>query len=346
MSIDWYGLSEKELSLVLTDLGEKAFRAKQIFSWLHEKRAVSFDEMTNLSIALRAKLNELSPLTPVEAALVQRSSQKELGKTAKYLMRLPDGKCMETVLMEYSYGYSVCVSSQVGCRMGCRFCASTLNGLDRNLLPGEMLGQIYAVEREEGIRVNHIVVMGSGEPFDNYDNLMRFLTLLHDPDGANLSYRNMTVSTCGLTDKIRAFADSGLPVTLAVSLHAPEWELRKSIMNIARAVTMPELMDACRYYTETTNRRISFEYALMDGINCEVKHAEQLAALLGNLLCHVNLIPVNPVPECGMSRPSAAKIRAFTETLEAHHIPVTLRREMASDIDGACGQLRARHGDM
>lgn len=346
MSIDWYSLTKEELSQVLTGLGEKAFRAKQVFSWLHEKHVTSFEEMTNLSAALRTRLQELSPLTTVEVALAQRSRQKELGRTAKYLMRLADGKCVETVLMEYSYGYSVCVSSQVGCRMGCRFCASTLNGLDRNLTPGEMLGQIYAVERAEGIRVSHVVVMGSGEPFDNYDNLMRFLALLHDPDGANLSYRNMTVSTCGLTARIRDFADSEIPVTLAVSLHAPEGELRKSIMNIARAVTLEELLEACRYYTGKTNRRLSFEYALMDGINCEKKHAEQLASLLEGLLCHVNLIPVNPVEECGMSRPTPAKVKAFMDVLEARHIPVTLRREMASDIDGACGQLRARHGDV
>ena len=343
METDWYSLTKEELSALMEELGEKPFRGKQIFEWLHARKVCSFAEMTNLSAALRARLEEFCPLRPVEIVLAQHSKDKALGRTSKYLMRLPDGKCVETVLMEYSYGFSVCVSSQAGCRMGCKFCASTLNGLDRNLTPGEILGQIYAVERAESVNVSHVVVMGSGEPFDNYENLLRFLELLHDPAGKNLSYRNVTVSTCGLPQKIRSFALSGLPVTLAVSLHAPNGEIRKSIMNVARAVSWDELFDACRFYTETTGRRLTFEYALMEGINCAPEHARELARSLRGLLCHVNLIPVNPVPECGMTRPSRERVREFMNILEENSVPVTLRREMASDIDGACGQLRAKH---
>ncbi len=343
MTTDWYSLSRSELAGLMQEIGEKPFRGKQLFKWLHVKKATSFDEMTDLPAALREKLEREAPLRPVTTALVQRSRDKSLGRTAKYLMRLEDGSSVESVLMEYSYGYSVCISSQVGCRMGCRFCASTLNGLERNLLPGEMLGQIYEIERKEGITVSHVVVMGSGEPFDNYDNLMRFLELIHDPEGKSLSYRNLTVSTCGLTGRIADFAASGLPVTLAVSLHAPNDAIRKSIMNIARAVPLSELMEACRAYTALTSRRITFEYALMEGINCAPEHAQELAELLHGMLCHVNLIPVNPVEECGMTRPTAERVRRFMDILEARGIPVTLRREMASDIDGACGQLRAKN---
>ncbi len=343
MMTDWYSLTREELSALMEELGEKPFRGRQIFKWLHAKKAVSFAEMTDLPASLREKLSERASLVPVVTELVQHSADRSLGRTAKYLMRLSDGAFVESVLMEYSYGFSVCISSQVGCRMGCRFCASTLGGLERNLLPGEMLGQIYEIERREGIAVSHVVVMGSGEPFDNYEHLMRFLELLHDPEGKNLSYRNITVSTCGLTGRIADFADAGLPVTLAVSLHAPNDEIRRSIMNIARAVPLSELMEACRQYTKKTSRRISFEYALMEGINCAPEHARELASLLGGMLCHVNLIPVNPVEECGMSRPRPERIREFMKILEDKGIPVTLRREMASDIDGACGQLRAKN---
>ena len=341
MEWDWYSQLPEELEAAMKERGEKAFRGRQIFTWLHRKHASSFAEMTDLRAELRERLQAEAPLPPLRIVQKQTSKTGE-ARTGKYLMELADGKRIETVLMEYSYGYSVCISSQVGCRMGCRFCASTLNGLERNLSAGEMLQQIYTVEREEAVEISHVVVMGCGEPFDNYEQLMRFLQLIHHSEGKNLSLRNITVSTCGLTARIREFADQKLGVTLAVSLHAAEDETRKQIMRVAQGVSMAELMQACRYYTEQTHRRLTFEYALIRGVNDSPAQAEKLAALLRGMLCHVNLIPINPVTECGLGRPERETVRRFQTILEERHIPVTLRREMGSDIDAACGQLRAR----
>jgi 23S rRNA (adenine2503-C2)-methyltransferase len=341
MERDWYSLLPEELEAEIKAMGEKSFRSRQIFQWLHQKGAVSFDEMTDLGAALRRKLEDIQPLHPLE--LVTKQVSKEEGRTGKYLFRLADGREIETVLMEYHYGFSLCISSQVGCRMGCRFCASTLRGLERNLTAGEMLQQIYTVEREEGVRISHVVVMGCGEPFDNYTEILRFLQLINREEGKHISLRNITISTCGLTKRIRNFADEQLGVTLAISLHAPDDVTRRKIMKIAQAVSIDELMEACRYYIEKTHRRVTFEYALIRDVNDSREHALRLAALLKGMLCHVNLIPINPVTECGMERPRPETVQKFYDVLEERHIPVTLRREMGSDIDAACGQLRARH---
>lgn len=340
MGYDWYSQSVEELQIHLKELGEQGFRAKQIFKWLHQRHAVSFDEMTDLGKNLREKLQEKEPLESVW--IEQKQIAADGTGTGKFLIRLADGKAIESVLMKYRFGYSLCISSQAGCRMGCRFCASTLAGLERNLTAGEMVQQVYAVEREAGVNISHIVVMGCGEPFDNFEELIRFLDLIHHEDGKGLSLRNITVSTCGLVKQIKRFADMDLAVTLAISLHAPGDEIRKKIMKIAQAVSMNELMEACRYYVEKTNKRITFEYILIRDLNDSTKCAHQLADQLKGMLCHVNLIPVNPVKECGFERPEAQQIERFIKTLEQRHVPVTLRREMGKNIDAACGQLRAK----
>ena len=339
MGYDWYSQSAEELQQHLKEMGEQSFRAKQIFKWLHQRHAVSFDEMTDLGKALREKLQAQEPLQPVQ--IEQKQIADDTG-TGKFLIRLSDGRAIESVLMKYRFGYSLCISSQAGCRMGCRFCASTLAGLERNLTAGEMVQQVYAVEREAGINISHIVVMGCGEPFDNFEELLKFLQLIHHEEGKGLSLRNITVSTCGLVDQIRMFADLDLPVTLAVSLHAPNDEIRRKIMRIAQAVSMNELMDACRYYLEKTNKRITFEYILIRDLNDSTQCAHQLSDRLKGMLCHVNLIPVNPVRECGFKRPEIQRIEGFYQTLKQRHVPVTLRREMGQNIDAACGQLRAK----
>ncbi len=340
MGYDWYSQTVEELQVHLKELGEQGFRAKQIFKWLHQRHAVSFDEMTDLGKNLREKLQQQESLMPVQ--IEQKQMADDGTGTGKFLIRLADGKAIESVLMKYRFGYSLCISSQAGCRMGCRFCASTLAGLERNLTAGEMVQQVYAVEREAGVNISHIVVMGCGEPFDNFEELIKFLQLIHHEEGKGLSLRNITVSTCGLVDKIKRFADLDLPVTLAISLHAPGDEIRRKIMRIAHAVSMNELMDACRYYVDKTNKRITFEYILICDLNDSTKCAHQLADQLKGMLCHVNLIPVNPVEECGFERPEVQRIERFVQTLEQRHVPVTLRREMGKNIDAACGQLRAK----
>ena len=338
MGYDWYSQSVEQLQAHLKELGEQGFRAKQIFKWLHQRHAVCFDEMTDLGKTLREKLQAKEPLMPVQI------EQKQIAAdgTGKFLIRLADGKAIESVLMKYKFGYSLCISSQAGCRMGCRFCASTLAGLERNLSAGEMVQQVYAIEREANVNISHIVVMGCGEPFDNFEELIKFLQLIHHEDGKGLSLRNITVSTCGLVDTIKTFADLDTPVTLAISLHAPNDEIREKIMRIAQAVSMDDLMKACQYYLEKTNKRITFEYILIRNVNDSTKCAHQLADRLKGMLCHVNLIPVNPVKECGFERPEPERIERFVKTLEQRHVPVTLRREMGKNIDAACGQLRAK----
>lgn len=349
MRYDWYSKSIPELQDYLEQLGEKRFRALQIFRWLHAKQAVCFGEMSDLSKSLREKLQNEAPLEPVH---IEQRQIAEDG-TGKFLIRLPSmaadiaqssqvGAAVESVLMKYRFGYSLCISSQAGCRMGCRFCASTLGGLERNLTAGEMLQQVYAVERDMGVTISHIVVMGCGEPFDNYEQLLKFLELIHHEEGKNISLRNITVSTCGLPKRMEEFAELSLPVTLAVSLHAPNDEIRKQIMRIAEAVSMDELLRACRYYIEKSNKRITFEYLLIRGVNDSSKCAHQLVDRLRGLLCHVNLIPVNPVQECGFERPSPETIEQFFNILSERHVPVTIRREMGKNIDAACGQLRAK----
>lgn len=335
----WMDLAEAEAADQAKTLGLPAFRGRQIWSWLHLKHVTSYDQMTDLPQALRTELEQSAPLKMPVAAGIQRS---KIDGTVKYLFEMPDGCLIESVLMRYQHGYTVCVSSQVGCKMGCKFCASTLDGWERDLLPGEMLGQVYAIEREEQVQVSNIVVMGCGEPFDNYDNVLKFLQILHEPKGQNMSYRNMTVSTCGLLEPLRRWTKEAPPVTLAISLHAPNDKVRRQMMPIANRVSMQELLDACRAYTRETNRRVTFEYALAEGVNDSPQQAEELADRLHDLLCHVNLIPVNPVTERTLRGPAQKRVQAFRKVLEEKHIPVTVRRELGADIDGACGQLR-RH---
>lgn len=336
---DIKSLTYSELEEVIVKLGEKKFRTGQIYQWMHQKLASDYDAMTNLSKELKNKLQDNYNYTKIKMVRMQES--KEDG-TRKYLFELQDGNMVETVWMKYHHGNSVCISSQVGCRMGCRFCASTLDGLERNLLPSEMLEQIYEVTRHTGERVSNIVVMGTGEPMDNYDNLVRFIRLVTDENGLNISQRNITVSTCGLVPKMKMFADEGFQVTLALSLHATNDEKRKEIMPIANTYTIAELMDACDYFFEKTGRRITFEYSLIGGVNDSEKEAEALAKLAMPVHAHVNLIPVNPVEEREYVQSKKEAIQAFKGKLEKKHINVTVRREMGRDIDGACGQLRRR----
>lgn len=328
-----------ELEEELKAAGEKAFRAKQLYRWMHVRLARGFDEMTDLSKELREKCKDSFSYTGLKAVRVQES---KIDGTRKYLFCLSDGSLVESVWMKYHHGNSVCISSQVGCRMGCRFCASTLDGLDRNLLPSEMLDQVYAIQLDTGERVSNVVVMGTGEPLDNYDNLLVFLRMLTDENGLHISQRNVTVSTCGLVPQMRRLAEEKLQITLALSLHAATDEKRRSLMPIANRYSIRELMEACRYYFEHTGRRITFEYSLVGGVNDTDRDAEELAALAKPLGCHVNLIPVNPINERDFVQSEAARIKAFQNKLEKYKINGTIRREMGRDIDGACGQLRRR----
>ena len=339
---DIKSLDYEELQQFMASLGEKPFRAKQLSEWMHEKLAADLDEMTNLSKGLRRKLKETTDYTSLE--VVERLVSGIDG-TEKYLFRLSDGNVIESVLMRYHHGNSVCISSQVGCRMGCRFCASTLGGLTRNLKPSEMLDQIYRIQQVSGERVSNIVVMGTGEPLDNYDNLLKFIRLLTDEHGLNISQRNITVSTCGIVENIRRLANEKLQITLAISLHASNQEKRKELMPIAYKYDIHEVLDATRYYFGQTGRRITFEYSLVGGVNDTEEDARELSALVGDINCHVNLIPVNPIKERSYVQSNHAVIEAFKNKLEKNRINVTIRREMGRDINGACGQLRKSYMD-
>ena len=337
---DIKSMTKRELEEELLAMGEKAFRAGQLYQWMHVKLARSFDEMTNLSKAFREKLKEEYTYTALQAVQVQES---KLDGTKKFLFELEDGNVVESVWMQYKHGNSVCISSQVGCRMGCRFCASTLDGLERNLRPSEMLDQIYAIQLLTGERVSNVVVMGTGEPMDNYDNLLRFLQLLTDENGLNIGQRNVTVSTCGIVPKMRQLAGEQLQITLALSLHAATDEKRRELMPIANRYTIQELMEACAYYFEKTGRRITFEYSLVGGVNDTDEDAGRLSALAKPLNCHINLIPVNPIRERDYVQSEAGRVRAFQEKLTKNHINATVRREMGRDKDAARGQLRRKN---
>ena len=334
---DIKSLTHEELQDLLKGMGEKPFRAGQLYRWMHEKLAASFDEMTNLSKDLRGKLAENCTFTALKPVCVRIS---QIDDTRKYLFELEDGNVIESVLMKYKHGNSVCISSQVGCRMGCRFCASTLDGLERNLTPSEMLDQVYRIQRDTGERVSNVVVMGSGEPLDNYDNLIRFIRLLTGEGGLNISQRNVTVSTCGIVPGIRKFAEEGLQVTLALSLHAPNDEVRKTLMPIANSFKLKDVLEACHYYFEKTGRRLTFEYSLVKGVNDNLDEAKALTELIKDQHGHVNLIPVNPIKERDYVQSDRKSIEQFKNYLERHGINATVRREMGRDIGGACGQLR------
>lgn len=326
-----------ELAEELAEMGEKSFRAKQVYQWMHVRLAERFEEMTDLSKALREKCAERFTYTALKTVEVQES---RLDGTKKFLFALADGNVVESVWMKYKHGNSVCISSQVGCRMGCRFCASTLDGLERNLTPSEMLDQIYAIQRLTGERVSNVVVMGTGEPLDNYENLLMFIRLLTDENGLHISQRNVTVSTCGIVPRMRQLAEEGLQLTLALSLHATTDEKRRRLMPIANQYSIAELMEACAYYFKQTGRRITFEYSLVGGVNDTDEDAAELTALAKPLGCHVNLIPVNPIRERDFVQSTGKRIQAFKNRLEKNKINATIRREMGRDIDGACGQLR------
>ena len=332
-------MSIEEIGAVLKEMGQPAFRAKQVFSWLH-KGAESYDEMTNLPQSLRTALEEKYPIyTP--QVLRKQESQKD--GTVKYLWRLEDGNCVETVLMRYHYGNSVCISTEVGCKMGCAFCASTLGGFVRQLQPHEMLDQVLFTQLDSGLPISHIVLMGIGEPLDNFDNVMRFLELVNHPEGMNISMRHISLSTCGLVPMIDILAEKKLQITLSVSLHAPNDAVRNTIMPVNKAYPTEELLAACRRYYQKTGRRISFEYAMIDGVNDTAQSAETLIRRLKGLSAHVNLIPLNHVEESPLKPSTKQNVAQFQKILEDAGIPATVRRSLGGDIDASCGQLRRKY---
>ena len=328
-----------ELKEEMLAIGEKSFRSKQIYEWLHVKLADDFEEMTNLSKGLREKLKENYEIRKVKMIDHQIS---KVDSTEKFLFELEDGNMVESVLMKYKHGNSVCISSQVGCRMGCRFCASTLDGLERNLTPSEMLRQVYQIQKITGERVSNIVIMGTGEPLDNYDNFLKFIHMVSDEHGLNISQRNITASTCGIVPNIRRLAEEKLQITLALSLHGSNQEKRRSLMPVANKYELHEVLEACDYYFEKTGRRITFEYSLVHGVNDTPEDAKELMGILKDRNCHLNLIPVNPIKERNYEKPDKKSAENFKNKLEKNGINVTIRREMGSDIDGACGQLRRK----
>ena len=337
-----FSLEPEELKNRLMDMGEPGFRASQLFSWFHNKRVQSYGDMTDLSKSLRQKLEQESPFCQLETVRIQRSKQDG---TQKYLFAMYDGQMIESVLMRYSYGNSVCVSSQAGCAMGCQFCASTIGGCIRNLSSEEILGQVYTIARDlpPGERISHVVVMGAGEPLLNLDSVLSFVRILSHKDGMNLSKRNITISTCGIVPGIQRLARENLPITLALSLHAPNQEKREQIMPIAKKYPLSEVMEATRYYFAETGRRLTYEYALICGFNDSKEDARQLCTLLQNSSAHVNLIPLNTVRERSLTASDQTTIQQFAGWLKIGGINATIRRSLGADIDGACGQLRKKH---
>jgi len=339
MKQDIKSMNLAEMQAMMKEMGEPAFRAKQIFAWLH-KGVTSFDGMTNLSKSLREKLEESCYIT---APKVVRKQTSQKDGTIKYLWQLGDGNCVETVVMRYHHGNSVCISSEVGCAMGCAFCASTIGGLIRRLTPSEMVDQVLFSSLDSGLPISNIVLMGIGEPLDNYDTVMRFLELINSPDGMNIGMRHISLSTCGLVRKIEQLAERDLQLTLSVSLHAPDNETRSGIMPVNRAFPLEQLIPACRKYYEKTGRRISFEYAMIKGVNDTKEQCSKLIRLLHGLPCHVNLIPLNRVEESPLQPSTRQDVLAFQKQLEAAGITATVRRTLGSDIDASCGQLRRKH---
>ena len=326
-----------ELTSAVEALDLPKYRAGQIYRWLHKVGVSDFSEMTDLPLSLRDRLNDSFVIFSCN---IEKKLVSEYDSTVKYLFSLHDGEFIESVVMKYKYGYTVCVSSQVGCRMGCRFCASTLSGVVRNLEPSEILSQLYAAERDLNVRISHIVLMGMGEPLDNFDNVMRFLELITDENGKNISMRHISLSTCGIVPGIKKLAEKDLQLTLSVSLHAPNDTIRSEMMPVNKKWPLPELITACKAYTAKTSRRISFEYALVAGRNDSEACARELAVLLKGMLCHVNLIPVNEVAETGCKESKPEQVKKFSDILSRRGFAVTVRRRLGSDINAACGQLR------
>lgn len=339
-SRDLLSLRIDELSNIMEEFDEKSFRAVQIFQWIHQKNVDQIDEMMNLPKDLREKLKRNFEWNKLK---LEQKAVSNIDKTTKYLFALKDNNIIESVLMHYTYGNTACISSQVGCRMGCAFCASTLDGLIRNLTAGEMLEQIYQIQKDSNEKVSNIVIMGSGEPLDNLDNILLFIELINHPKGQNIGQRHITLSTCGLVDKMYELASKKLQITLAVSLHAPNDTIRKKMMQIAKKYSIEEILEACHHYIEMTNRRITFEYALIDHVNDRIEHARELGERLKGMLCHVNLIPMNPVKESSLKESTSSSVKDFQDTLQSYGIQTTVRRKLGSDIDAACGQLRRRY---
>lgn len=329
-------MTEAEIKAAFSELSLPAYRARQVYLWLHQG-AESFEEMSNLPKTLRESLCNIFLISGVK---IKKRLESRVDDTVKYLYELYDGECIESVLMKYHHGYSVCISSQVGCRMGCSFCASGIDGLFRNLSASEMLAQVMMAGKDNGVRISNVVMMGMGEPLDNFDNTVRFLKLVSEPSGLNIGLRHISVSTCGVVPRIYDLMERGLPITLSISLHAPNDEIRSRIMKINRAYPIDTLLRACKDYIRATGRRISFEYALIDGVNDTDQCAAELAAKLKGMLCHVNLIPANPVKENAYSRPNEKKVQHFCELLRNKGINTTVRRTLGADINASCGQLR------
>mgnify|MGYP004529077017 FL=1 len=329
-------LTYDELEDFLISLGEKKFRAKQIFTWL-SRGVESFEQMTDISKDLRGKLSEVSYISKIS---IEKKLESKLDETKKYLLRLEDGNMVESVVMYYKHGITICISCQVGCAMGCRFCASTIGGKIRNLTAGEILDEVLCVQQDIGERISNIVMMGIGEPFDNFNNVVKFLKNVNNENGLNIGYRHISVSTCGIVPKIYEFAKLNIPVTLSISLHASDNNERSRIMPVNNAYNIDELIKACKEYINSTHRRISFEYAVINGVNDSAATAHRLARLVKGMLCHINIIPVNNVEENGFTKPSKEKIAAFVNVIDKYGIPVTVRRELGSDISASCGQLR------
>ena len=338
MKQDLKSMTLAEMQEAFAALGEPKFRAKQVFTWLH-RGASRFDEMTNLSKPLREKLDGLYFIT---APRVARKQVSKLDGTIKYLWQLGDGNCVESVVMQYHHGNTVCISSEVGCPMGCKFCASTLGGLIRRLTPAELLDQVLFSQLDSGLTISNIVLMGIGEPLDNFDAVMRFLELVNSPEGLNIGMRHISLSTCGLVDKIELLAERNLQLTLSVSLHSPDNESRSKIMPVNKRWPVEQLLAACRAYFEKTGRRVSFEYTMIDGVSDAPEQAELLAKKLHGMQAHVNMIPLNNVEESGLKCSSHAAIERFQKILESHGVTATVRRTLGSDIDASCGQLRRK----
>ncbi|WIF95183.1 23S rRNA (adenine(2503)-C(2))-methyltransferase RlmN [Caminicella sporogenes] len=339
--VDLRSLTIKELEELVVELSEKRFRGKQIFEWIY-KGIEDIEEMTNISKKFRNKLKEVSYLKNMDILKVLKSKNDG---NRKYLFLLKDGNVIESVLMRYKYGNSVCVSTQVGCKMGCSFCASTIDGMVRNLTAGEIIGQILSISKDIGEKISNVVLMGSGEPLDNYDEVLKFLEIINHPSGLNISMRNITLSTCGIVPKILDLAERKLQLTLAISLHAPNDEIRNKIMPINKVYNMDKLLKACKKYIKITNRRITFEYSLIKGVNDKIEHAFELSRRLKGMLCHVNLIPLNEIKERNYTTSNQDRVIEFQKILKEKGINATIRREIGSDIDAACGQLRKNYID-
>lgn len=337
--LDLRSCTYSEIENYILSVGEARFRAEQIFDWLNKKGALSFSDMTNISKPLREKLEKGAYIS---GARIAEKHKSKIDDTIKYLIEFDDGECVETVVMRYHHGITVCISSQVGCNMGCRFCASTIGGKKRDLSAGEIMLQLLLAGRDIGERISNIVMMGIGEPLDNFENVSRFLINVNDERGVGIGYRHISLSTCGLVDGIDALAKMNIPITLSVSLHAPNNEIRSRIMPVNRKYPIEQLLDACRRYQQVTTRRISFEYAMIEGVNDSEQNAHELAKRLSGILCHVNLIPVNDVSERSYKKSSAEKIKKFIDILTRAGITATVRRSLGSDISASCGQLRQK----